>query len=166
MNSAQEKYIKERKLGMYNPIVGGVPMIEPESNNSKQQVNKEVGRPVGTSGVPQESQSQEENLYSRKNIQQVVYSTESLRDQGYKGMRKKLGKKKLKNAERKMIDDLCESIVLSKNEEDWGSSLRECLSNVDGIENLSVNCSVQEMSIDHGLDLYSAALLYHSNRRG
>jgi hypothetical protein len=166
MSSAQEKYIEERKLGMYNPIVGGVPMIEPESSNEGQQVKKEVGRPIGTSGIPQESQSKEENLYSRKNIQQVIYSTESLRDQGYKGMRKKLGKKKLKNTEKTMIDDLCESIVLSRNEEDWDSSLSECLSNIDGIENLSVNSSVQEMSIDHGLDLYSAALLYHSNRRG
>ena len=166
MTDAQKKYIEERKLGMYNPIVGGVPMISPESNEVDQQAKKEVGRPVGTSGIPQESQSKVENLYSRKNIQQIIYSTESLRDQGYKHMRKKLGKKKLKNSEKAMIDDLCESIVLSRKEEEWNSSLSECLSNIDGIEGLNVNGSVQELSIEHGLDLYSAALLYHSNRRG
>jgi hypothetical protein len=170
MEPAQRKYIEQRKDGMYNPIVGGVPMIEPETgegDQADQVVKQEVGRPVGTSGIPQESQqSSAKELFSRKNIQQIIYATEELRSEGYKEMRKKLKKTKLKNTEKSMIDELCESIVLSCDEQDWSSSLSSCLINPDHIESLGTLQEIQKISMDYNLDLYSASLLYHSNRRG
>ena len=107
MQGAQEKYIEQRKEGMYNPIVGGVPMIAPETGDEQDttEVKREVGRPVGTSGIPQESQQSSANLFSRANIQQIIYATESLRNEGYKQMRKKL-EKLAKDAEKNMINEL------------------------------------------------------------
>jgi hypothetical protein len=168
MQPAQEKYIEQRKEGMYNPIVGGVPMITPETGDEKevQQVKREVGRPVGTSGVPQEKQSSAKELFSRKNLQQIIYATEELRTEGYKQMRKKLSKTKLKKTEKSMIDELCESIVLASSESDWPEKLTNCINDPDCIEQLNAMNEIQNLSLDHDLDLYSAALLYHSNRRG
>ena len=165
MQPAQQKYIEQRKEGMYNPIVGGVPMIAPETGDDQDtvEVKREVGRPVGTSGIPQQSQQSSANLFSRANIQQTIYSTESLRNEGYKHMRKKLGKNKLKNEEKNMIDELCESIVVSCEEADWSTSLTNCILDPNNIESLSALNKIQQLSSDHDLDLYSAALLYHSN---
>ena len=167
MTSAQKQYIEQRKEGMYNPIVGGVPMIEPELSGeiSKESSKQEVGRPVGSSGIPQEN-STSKQLYSRKDLQGVIYSTEDLRNNGYKLMRKKLGKSKLKNTEKKMIDELCESIVLSSLEAEWANKLDLCINDPNCIESLGVNAEIQNLSTDHELDLYSAAILYHSNKRG
>jgi hypothetical protein len=165
MEAAQEKYIEQRKEGMYNPIVGGVPMIAPEVGDD--QVNSpkgEVGRPVGTSGIPQESKSVDKELYSRKDLQKVIYSTEELRDCGYKAMRKKLNKNKLKNSEKKMIDELCESIVSSGDPLSWQDKLHACVEDSEEIASLEVMNEIQELSLRHELDLYSAALLYHSNK--
>jgi len=168
MQPAQEKYIEQRKEGMYNPIVGGVPMITPETSDEEevQQVKREVGRPVGTSGVPQEKQSSAKELFSRKNLQQIIYATEELRNEGYKQMRKKLKKTKLKKAEKSMIDELCESVVLASSESDWPEKLINCINDPDCIEQLNAMNEIQNLSLDHDLDLYSAALLFHSNRKG
>jgi len=168
MEAAQQKYIEQRKEGMYNPIVGGVPMIAPETGDEEQvqQVKREVGRPVGTSGIPQEQQSSAKELFSRKNLQQIIYATETLRNEGYKQMRKKLNKTKLKKNEKSMIDELCESVVLASSESDWSEKLTNCINDPDCIEQLNAMNEIQNLSLDHDLDLYSAALLYHSNRRG
>ena len=121
MSSSQEKYIEERKKGMYNPIVGGVPMVSPELGGSSENTKpkQEVGRPIGTSGIPQESRSKKQELFSRKDLQQVIYATEELRTQGYKEMRKKLKKNKLKKTESDMIDELCQSVILSSEKNEW-----------------------------------------------
>ena len=168
MQPAQEKYIEQRKEGMYNPIVGGVPMITQETSDEEevQQVKREVGRPVGTSDVPQEKQSSAKELFSRKNLQQIIYATEELRNEGYKQMRKKLKKTKLKKAEKSMIDELCESVVLASSESDWPEELINCINDPDCIEQLNAMNEIQNLSLDHDLDLYSAALLFHSNRKG
>jgi len=153
---------------MYNPIVGGVPMVSPETQGEQEsnEVKREVGRPVGTSGIPQESQQSSANLFSQANIQQIIYATESLRNEGYKQMRKKLGKSKLKNAEKNMIDELCESIVVSSDEANWNKGLTDCIEDPDNIASLNALSEIQNISSEHDLDLYSASLLYHSNRRG
>lgn len=166
MQAAQEQYIKQRKEGMYNPIVGGVPMIEPEIGNdsSDPKTTQEVGRPVGTSGIPQDNSSAEE-LYSRQDLQGIIYATEELRNQGYKIMRKKLNKKSLKKTEKTMIDELCESVILASLEDSWENQLQSCITNPNEIESLDVNSQIQELSLKHNLDLYSAAILFHSNRR-
>lgn len=169
MELAQEKYIEQRKEGMYNPIVGGVPMIEPEGDNSNEtnvpQAKKEIGRPIGTSGSPQERSSSAKELFSRKNLQQTIYATERLRDEGYKQMRKKLSKTKLKKTDKSMIDELCQSVILASPKDDWLKELTNCIDNPDSIEQLNAMNEIQSLSFDHGLDLYSAALLFHSNRR-
>ena len=164
MQAAQQAYIEQRKQGMYNPIVGGVPMIEPGAK-TKSTPPQEVGRPVGTSDIPQENKIDATELYSRKNIQDIIYSTENLKTQGLKQMRKRLGKKKLKKSEESMVFELIESVVLSEAENLWEESMSKCIQDPEQVLNLGINSEIRDISEEHDLDLYSAALLYHSNRR-
>jgi hypothetical protein len=164
MEGAQKKYIEQRKQGMYNPIVGGVPMIEPQTGTGPGP-SKEVGRPVGTSEIPQENKINAQELYSRKNIQDIIYSTENLKAQVLKEMRKRLGKKKLKKSEESMVFELIESVVLSEAENLWQESMSKCIQDPEQVLNLGINGEIRNRSEEHDLDLYSAALLYHSNRR-
>ena len=164
LNSAQKEFTEQRKDGMFNPIVGGTPMIpapdsaRPGDNNIK----SEVGRPVGTSGIPQESKSKD--LYSRKNLEQVIYKTESLKKVAQAEMKKKISKKRLNTAEKTLLDELCASVIISKNVEDWESSLSSCIQDRDLIEGLEISGEIQDIAAEHDLDLYSAALLFHSKR--
>jgi hypothetical protein len=167
MSPSQEKYIEQRKKGMYNPIVGGVPMVSTELGDATDNIKpkQEVGRPIGTSGIPQQNKSESRELFSRKDLQEIIYATEELRNEGYKQMRKKLNKKKLKKSESDMIDELCESIVLSSDQKEWSQKIQDCISNPEIIESLDVFNKIQELSVEHNLDLYSSAILFHSNKR-
>ena len=67
-------------------------------------------------------------------------------------------------AEKTLLDELCASVIISKNVEDWGSSLSRCIQDRDLIEGLEISGEIQDIAAEHDLDLYSAALLFHSKR--
>jgi hypothetical protein len=134
----------------------------PEGEEAPSAPSAEVGRPVGTKEIPQESDATS-GLYSRKNIQNVVYSTEGLRNSAYASMRKYLKKKRLNKAEKILIDELCEAVIVSEEQDGWQSKIEECIADKDKIEELGALEGVQDISIRHGLSLYSAALLYHGD---
>lgn len=166
LESAQREYVEQRKDGLYNPIVGGVPMITPGTDDSptseKNQVKNEVGRPVGTSDIPQESTAA---LFSRENIQDVIYNSENLQSFAVLEMKKKLSKKRLKKQEKNMIDELCRSVIISTDRNEWENKIEECINDPNSIESLYPMTGVQDLASEHRLDLYSAALLYHSKNR-
>ena len=156
---AQEKFIEDREKGFYNPIVGGVPMIEgDEPNNSGP--NKQAGRPEGTSGIPQENS---EAHYSRKNIEQTIHELETTRASIKKEMKDKLKIKRFTKKNEAMLDSLCEAVVCSTPAENWTQKAISCVSNREQLETLDVLPGILEISAKHDLDYYSAAILYHSN---
>jgi hypothetical protein len=164
LEEAQKEYVEQRKDGMFNPIVGGVPMITPETGSDAapaQKAKQEVGRPVGTSGVPQQSSSAS---FSRENIQEVIYSTEDLRLFAVAEIKKKLNKKRLKKQEKEMVDELCQSVILSNENSSWKDSVKSCIEDINHIEQLTPLSEVNDLSLEYNLDLYSAALLYHSQK--
>lgn len=165
LESAQREYVEQRKDGLYNPIVGGVPMIAPETDDSpapeKNQVKNEVGRPVGTSDIPQESSAA---LFSRENIQDIIYNSEDLRNFAIAEIKSKLNKKRLKKQEKEMIDELCQSIIISTENQDWKEKIKICINDSSNIESLYPMIEIQDLASEYSLDLYSAALLYHSKK--
>ena len=168
LSGAQEKYVAEREKGYFNPVVGGVPMASPPpsaESGTPASTPKEVGRPTGTTGIPQETprESAASELYSRKNIQQNIYATEKLRGLGYASMRKQLKKKSLNKSQKGLIDELCESVVISEERGSWDKKLKECVFDNNKIETLGTIEAIREISLEHKVDLYSAALLYHES---
>lgn len=157
---SQKKFIEEREDGYYNPIVGGVPVIEAPNTEVNKGPNGQPGRPVGTSGVPQENS---EAKYSRKNIEKTIQNLETARAEIKKEMRDKLNIKRFSKNNDKMLDSLCEAIVCSTDIENWTQKAVSCVSNLEDIQNLNVLPEILDMSAKHELDNYSAAILYHSN---
>lgn len=164
LNPAQKEFTEQRKDGMFNPIVGGTPMISSPGVEAPQEAGPkpETGRPVGTSGVPQESQSKD--LYSRKSLEQIIYKTESLKTEAQSEMKKKLSKKRLTKGEKSILDELCASVIVSEDIDCWSEKIKSCISNRELIESLHSKSDIQDIASEHDLDLYSAALLYHSQR--
>jgi hypothetical protein len=166
LDAAQEEYIEQRKNGLYNPIVGGVPMVSPEVGVTETEVRNnttknEVGRPVGTSDIPQESSA---SLFSREDIQTVIYNTEELRNFALSEIKNKLKRKRLRKQEKNMIDELCQSVIISTNNKKWKDRITSCINDSSNIGNLHPKTEVQDIASEYNLDLYSAALLYHSQK--
>ena len=167
LGPAQKEFVEQRKEGMFNPIVGGVPMVgAPEgevSQESGSRPSPEAGRPIGTSGIPQENVSNSSLLYSSENLQSTIYETEKLREFAYSEMKASSKKKRLNKSQKKLLDELCSSVVISEEKSSWETFVSACIKDSSRIASLGVIPEIAEISSDHGLDQYSASLLYHSN---
>ena len=162
LKGAQEEYSKEREDGLYNPLVGGVPMMEPAgAEQPATPGGGETGRPTGTKGIPQESSG---DKISREDIQQIIYKAESLSEFVKKGLRSKY-KKKLNKTQDKAAEDLCESIICSTELESWESLAKACIDDNNKISSLGCIENVLDISQTKEMSIYPAALYYHSKRR-
>jgi len=164
LKSAQENYSKEREEGLYNPLVGGVPMIEPAGSEEAPTPGGgggETGRPTGTKGIPQQSSG---DKISREDIQKIIYKAESLSEFIKQGLKSKY-KKKLNKSQNKAAEDLCESIICSTESESWESLAEACINDNNEISNLNCIESILDISQNKEMPLYPAAIYYHSKRR-
>jgi hypothetical protein len=155
---AQEAFVEERKEGFYNPLVGGVPMIGPDGGDGPPQ---QSGRPEGTVNIPQEA----EGTYSRKAIQETIYEIDQLISTAKTQMIENIEGSKLNESQEEMLANLCESIVCSENKESWAETLESCVKDFNEIENLQTLTDVLSISSEHRLELYPAAILYHSHEK-
>jgi hypothetical protein len=160
---AQDKFVEDRKNGYYNPIVGGVPTISPpkDPNASKgaaNKTNKVAGRPEGTVGIPIVKAN-----FSVKNIQSVVKKIEETRACIEEQLLAKYKKDSFEEYQVKMIDKLCEAIVVSQDIKNWESTAASCVNDFDEISSLSTMPDVLSICSEFQIeDDYSGALLYHS----
>ncbi len=158
LDSAQQDFLKDREKGYYNPIVGGVPVYSPDDKASGPR--KEAGRPEGTTDIPLANAK-----YSRSNIQKTIYDIDSFVHDAKDKMISHLKVSKLSEAQEEMVSNLCESIVCSHNKEYWGETLESCVKDFNEIENLDTLKEVLDISAQHTLETYPAAILYHSHEK-
>jgi len=183
---AQEKFIKERDEGYYNPLVGGVPMISPamppapktplkaDAVNKKMELpikkgnphpilnktQKAAGRPEGTTGIPVTRAN-----VSMKNIQNIIRTIETIRASVESDLKEKFKVDKLNPNQEVMVEKLCEAIVVSKEIKTWEAEALSCVNNFDQIAELVTMPEILSMASDYELeDDYSAAILYHSQQ--
>lgn len=180
LSQVQEDYISQREKGFYNPLVGGIPMIESVQSEKDrelaeeqldqqaqiQQPNKETqnqtpksaGRPNGTNQIPLEAAKG----YDRKKIQDTIYSIENFQSYAFDKFKEVKKLKTLNDSHKDMIVKLCESIVCAKEKNQWKRALASCLKNINNIEKLSTINSVLNIAAEHQLGDYPSAILYHS----
>lgn len=156
---AQSKFIEQRKEGFYNPIVGGVPMIEDEVSE-KSQTPEAAGRPHGTTTVEKDKVSNAE--YSRSDIQNTIYSIEAFNSLATDSAKEKFGET-LNEQQEEMVAKLCESIICSTDKQNWNQTLEACIENFELIEELNVMNEVLSVANKHNLEVYPSAILYHSH---
>ena len=152
----QQDFLEDREKGYYNPIVGGVPVFSPDKKATGPR--KEAGRPEGTTDIPIANAQ-----YSRSSIQKTIYDVESFVNDSKTKMIEKLGVKELNDSQEDMLNNLCESIVCAQDKEYWGETLESCVKDFNEIENLNTLKQVLDISAQHTLDTYPAAILYHSD---
>ena len=162
ISSSQKKFVEEREKGYYNPIDGGVPMVEGADQGSDPKgPNKAAGRPEGTSGIPQEESSA--SSYSRKNIEKIISELEGFRSLAKELIIKKTGAKKFSKNKKKMLDGLCEAVVCSTDVGNWTQKAISCVDNLEEIQDLGILPEILEIGAKHELSSYEAAILHHSN---
>jgi hypothetical protein len=104
-------------------------------------------------------------MYSRANIQQTVYEIDELINDAKCQMIENIDSNILSKAQQEMIANLCESIVCAENKESWSETMESCVKDFNKIEQLQTLTEVLDISNDHKLELYPAAILYHSNEK-
>tara|TARA_R110002020_G_scaffold296478_1_gene512080 strand:- start:617 stop:1573 length:957 start_codon:yes stop_codon:yes gene_type:complete len=163
IGKSQNKFVEDRKKGYYNPIVGGVPMVEmEEEEDAEVQVQKVPGlpgRPNGTKDIPQETARAN---VSAEEISKVIKASEDLRDFCKKIARKHFKIKRLNNSQNEMIDNLCEKVIIAKDLKDWKTTAESCVKNNKNILKLDLSKEVEKTADNHKLTNYSAAIVYHS----
>lgn len=187
----QEEYVRQREEGMYNPLVGGVPSVEPPGAEQQRKVDEKLSKekikqdaknksemikqgqqPGQQPGQPQNKVPQEVGRptgatasYSQKSIQETVYAIEDLRSELNKSMKKKIKKRKLSEEQGKSIDQLVQSVVLSSTQEKWVDVGMACIKDFNNISNLGIIEEISEISSTHELSEYPAAILFHSKKK-
>ena len=173
----QEEFVKDRKKGYYNPIVGGVPMIAPPAPKlpagaspvapagpaaAKPQSNqtpKSAGRPNGKKAPPKTVKG-----YSRANIQKVINKVEQLRAIVIDEIKIKYNSAELNEVQTGIVDNLCERIVCANEIENWEEEAKSCVTNINKIEELHTINDILNISMEHQLETYPSEILYHSNK--
>lgn len=153
--NAQEKFVSQREKGYFNPVVGGVPMIQDDVDEPKvKPTNGMPGRPEGS-----------KDQFSREGIQAMVYEVEALSSVATEKMLEKLDTDSLNEGQEKMISQLCESVVCASEKENWTEKVISCVNDFSEIEKLGTLEGVLTISESHKLEIYPSAILYHSNER-
>lgn len=154
LEGAQEKFVEQREKGYFNPVVGGVPMIEPDEESNEQKKKPDGGM----AGRPEGSKDQ----FSRENIQGTIYEVEALSSIAKEKMLEKLDSESLSEDQEKMLSKLCESVVCASEKENWQETIISCVNDFAEIERLGTLNGVFEISDAHKLEVYPSAILYHS----
>ena len=184
LSASQEGYVEEREKGYYNPLVGGIPMIESvqsekdrelqeeqlEQQQQQEQVTKQdetvnktqqsPGRPNGTNQIPLQAAEK----YGRKNIQEVIYKIEDLQAYAVDNFKKHNKLDSISDEQKSLISQLCESVVCSKERNQWKRAMLACIKDTDKIANLSTIHDILEIGASNELTEYPSAILYHSKK--
>jgi len=156
LEKAQEKFVEQREKGYFNPIVGGVPMIDPETGEEEPEKTSKPTK--GMSGRPEGSKDQ----FSRENIQGTIYEIEALNSIAKEKMLEKLNTESLNENQEKMISQLCESVICASEKENWTETVTSCVNDFSEIEKLGSLEGVLSISEAHRLEIYPSAILHHS----
>ena len=164
---AQERFVEDREKGYYTPLSVAQPIM-PDGEELPQGANlpkvpNDNGRPAGNK-TKTDNLIASEDLYARKDIQQVIYATEDLQKHAEKELREFYGKKRLSKQQKEMAHDLAESVIISNEKDQWESEVSACVSDFNKIEQLEVMPEILDISQQHEIVSYPAALLYHSKK--
>jgi len=179
LQSAQEKFVEDRKKGFYNPIVGGVPTISapapnfpsapPNSDSSanpsvpkapagSQNVKtgppKEKGRPLGAKAA----------VFSKDSIQKVFNETSKLYYIVEAGLKSKYNKKKLSLEQKQIAENISEAIIVGCESSTWNEIGESVIKDASILDKISILPEIQALASERDLNTYAASLLYHSTK--
>jgi len=161
LRKAQERFIEDRKKGFYNPIVGGIPFYE---GDSEEEVETKVTVTPRQSGRPVGAKSFAKDKYSVDTIKQTVDKTVDLYNILLSEAKKVYKKKRLNKDQKQVLARVCESIVVGCEHSEWEKRAVDCLNDNKKMLEIGTLEGVDKISNEHVLDAYASAILYHSNK--
>ena len=66
--------------------------------------------------------------------------------------------------QKQVLEKVCEVVVSSCDQPDWRKTAISCLKDNKNLLGLKTLESVMNISVEHALDEYSSAILYHSTK--
>ena len=157
---SQQRLVDEREKGWYNPLVGGVPVIDsPEgSNNTPTKVPKQdVGRPSSKA-----SKSPAQESYKAEDIVKASKEVEKFFKDACGIARKVYDRKKLTKEQKSLVEQVCETITQSKVEKDWRDTAENFMKGNLNVEDLDILPEIKKIACDLDLDFKHSALMFHS----
>lgn len=167
---SQKKYKDLRAKGYYQPLIGGVKDSAAGTGGNKNPAG-ETGRPSGTTGIKQKVSRKQvaasgvdeykPHKFSCDKMKKVIYSLTSLEKKIENLLKARFNIKKLNKEQQEVVFDM--AILIAQNEEldNWDSALHFYVEDPSRSNNEVYN-KIEELSLSHGLDNRSAAILYHS----
>jgi len=173
LEKAQEKFVEDRQKGYYNPIVGGMPVpvdygeeavapLPPTPAPAQAPTNR--ARSTSNPGRPAGSKTLAKTTYSVSGIKDIADATNHLFNFMSSEAKQIFKKKRLNKTQKQMLERVCESVVVAKDMEDWEATAAECIKNPNKIVDLQPMSEILNISSEHELDDYAAAILYHSRK--
>ena len=169
MDSAQDKFKDEREKGHYLPLVNSINLYDqeegeeapqggggdPEPKDAQKIISPSGGSPIGVSNS---------NTFSKKNIVEATKLVDEFELRALRDFAVKYGMDELDEEKGELVTQVCESIILAKETEDWDTTLAEVVDNLDALTDLDISKKVLEVGAAHQLDDLSSAILYHSTK--
>lgn len=181
IGAGQEKYINERREGLFTPLVGGVPLYEgnQENNNTSDetppnnesidsnQKSKNNRRPVknlpSASGRPSNNSIAKEKI-SVKSIQEIAKKASKFENFAQEYTKKLKQIKSLSEEQSNSINEMCKSIIESNEICDWEKTFKLCLESISNLDLLKIKSEVLEIAEEYNVDTYQASMIYHSKK--
>ena len=160
LSEAQEEYIKKRKKGYFNPMVGGVPTFSPPIDKNAQQKAAAVpgskGRPMGAKEEPS-SKTTVKKMAASWSVANSFYNSAE------RAMKKFVGSENYGEEQREVLYEACQKIMASKDESEWLNTFKACLKCPEQLGELRVKEEISALREKHNLpSVSSATLLYYS----
>lgn len=161
LEEAQNKFKSQREEGHYMPLVNSINLYQTDEMEEGSPTTEQPtavapsgGRPMGVSN----------STFSKKHIVEATKMINEFELRAFREFALKYGLEELDDNRRELVSRACESIVVSKDVNDWDSSLASIVEDLDALSELSINDKVLEVGAKHQLDDLSAAILYHSTK--
>jgi len=164
--SAQETFKEQREEGYYMPLVNSINLYqneEDEAETPQQESQEELeaapiapsgGRPMGVSN----------SNFSKKENNGATKMVSEFELRAYRDFALKFGLEELDDNRKELVSRACESIIVSKPNEEWDQTLSNVIDDLDHLSQLDIDTNVLDLGSKHHLDDLSAAILYHSTK--
>ena len=182
LDKGQDKFVEDRQKGYYNPLVGGTPVpvdfeeeeeiaeirhpggakLLEQRRQYEDQKRQKAGKSAGRPGRPPGSKTQATSTYSVHAIKETVDKANDLYNTVALEARKIFKKKRLNKEQKLILERVCEAVVVAKEPKEWVSAAKLCIKNSKNLLDLKPSKKVIDISAEHELDDYAAAILYHS----
>ena len=119
---------------------------------------KNAARSASLPGRPPGAKTLAATTYSVSAIKDIADETSNLYSSLISEARKVFNKKRLSKSQKDMLERVCESVVVAKDKKDWLEVGKACMIKLSPLP------QVLEISAEHELDDYAAAILHHSRK--